>query len=121
MKEEKTRNIYLETSAIADAAGPHLCDALPGLHAFTGCDSTSAFAGKGKKTVLKLFMTHPVACNGMATLGCSLDAETILTECEGFVGKMYGKPKLVEVNECRYTAFVQSKASHRVFRHVRMH
>ena len=44
MKKEKTRNIYLETSAIADAAGPHLCDALAGLHAFTGCDSTSAFA-----------------------------------------------------------------------------
>ena len=28
MKKEKTRNIYLETSAIADAAGPLLCDAL---------------------------------------------------------------------------------------------
>ena len=24
------------------------CAALPGLHAFTGCDSVSAFAGKGK-------------------------------------------------------------------------
>ena len=55
MKKEKTRNIYLETSAIADAAGPHLCNALLGLHAFTGCNSTSAFAGKGKKTALKLW------------------------------------------------------------------
>ena len=44
MKKEKTSNIYLETSAIADVAGPLLCDALPGLHVFTGCDSTSAFA-----------------------------------------------------------------------------
>ena len=54
MKKEKTRNIHLEISAIADAAGFHLCDALPGLHAFTGCYSTSVFAGKGKKTALKL-------------------------------------------------------------------
>ena len=64
MKKEKTRNIYLETSAIADAAGPHLCDALPGLHAFTSCDSTSAFAGKGKKTGLKLCKTDPVQWYG---------------------------------------------------------
>ena len=71
MKKEKTRNIYLETSAIADAAGPHLCDALPGLHAF---NSTSALAGKGKKTALKICKTDPVACDGMATLGRSLDA-----------------------------------------------
>ena len=106
MKKEKTRNIYLEISAIADAAGPHLCDALPGLHAFTGCDSTSAFAGKGKKTALKLCKTDPLACDGMATLGRSFDAETIpFSECEGFVCKMYGKPKLVEVNECRYITF----------------
>ena len=60
MKKEKTRNIYRETSAIADAAGPHLCDGLPGLHAFTGYNSTSAFAGKGKKTTLKLCKTDPV-------------------------------------------------------------
>ena len=86
MKKEKTRNIYLEISAIADAAGPHLCDALPGLHAFTGCDPTSAFAGKGKRTALKLCKTDPVACNGMATLRRSLDPETIpFSECEGFV------------------------------------
>ena len=106
MKKEKTWNIYLETSAIADAAGPHLCDALPGLHAFTGCDSTSAFAGKGKKTGLKHCKTDPVSCNGMATRGRSFDAETVpFSECEGFVCKVYGKPKLVEVNECRYITF----------------
>ena len=54
MKKEKTRNSYVKISTIADAVRPHLCDALPGLHAFTGCNSTSTFAGKGKKPVLKL-------------------------------------------------------------------
>ena len=38
----------------------------------------------------------------MATLGRSFDAETIpFSKCEGIVCKMYGKPKLVEVNEAR--------------------
>ena len=60
MKKEKTRNIYRETSAIADATGTHLCDGLPRLYAFAGCDSTGAFAGKGKKTALKLCKTDPV-------------------------------------------------------------
>ena len=84
MKNEKTRNVYLEISAIADAAGPQVCDALPGLHAFTGCDSTSAFAGKGKKTALKLCKIDPVACNGVASLGPSFDVERVpFSECEG--------------------------------------
>ena len=69
MKKEKTRIIYLEISSIADAAGPHLSDALPVLHAFSCWDSTSAFAGKGKKAALKLCKIDPVACEGMAFLG----------------------------------------------------
>ena len=36
-------SVYLDVSAIPDAAGPQLCDAIPGLHAFTGCDSLSSF------------------------------------------------------------------------------
>ena len=31
-----------------------LKDALPGLHALTGCDSTSCFSGQGKLNSLKL-------------------------------------------------------------------
>ena len=34
-----------------------LLNALPGLHSFTGCDSVSSMAGKGKATALKLMMT----------------------------------------------------------------
>ena len=60
------------------------------------------FAGKGKKTALKLCKTDPVACDSRVILGCSFDAETVpFSGCEGFVCKMYGELKLVEVNECR--------------------
>ena len=34
--------------------GSELCRSLPGLHDFAGCDSVSAFSGKGKVTALKL-------------------------------------------------------------------
>ena len=106
LKKEKMRNIYLEISAIADAAGPQVCDALPGLHAFTGCDSTSASSGKGKKTALKLCKIDPVACGGVAFLGRSFDIERVpFSECEAFFCKMYGRPKLADVNECRYVTF----------------
>ena len=54
MKKDKTNNVFFEMAAIADPAGPSLSDALPGLHAVTNCDSTSAFTGRGKKYPLKL-------------------------------------------------------------------
>ena len=53
MRKVKTRVVYLDVSAISDAAGPQLCDALPGLHAFTGCDPVSSFSGNAKKASLK--------------------------------------------------------------------
>ena len=34
---------------IASRVGPEKASALPFFHAFTGCDTTSAFAGRGKK------------------------------------------------------------------------
>lgn len=55
---------------------------------------------------MKLCKTDPVACGDMATLGRSFAVETIpFSECEGFVCKMYGKRKLLEVNECQYISF----------------
>lgn len=105
-KKEKTRNLYLEITAIANAASPSVCNALPGLHAFTGSDSTSAFSGKGKKGPLKLCRTDPVASLAVASLGCSFNHERIpFSVCESFVCKLYGRPKLSSVNECRYVMF----------------
>ena len=106
IKKEKTRNIFLEVSDIAESAGPQLCDALPGLHAVTRCDSTSAFASKGKKIALKLCEIDPMACKGMALLGRSFDMEAVpFSDCEEFICKMYGRPDLADVNECRYVLF----------------
>lgn len=45
---------YIDIGKIANAIGEDVCKALPGLHAFTGCDSVSAFEGIGKVKPLKL-------------------------------------------------------------------
>ena len=50
-----------------------MCRALPGLHAFSGCDSVSAFAGKDKKRVFDLmYLNQKLFLQGMQQLGNSL-------------------------------------------------
>lgn len=41
----QTNARYIDIGKIAHAIGQDACNALPGLHAFTGCDAVSAFAG----------------------------------------------------------------------------
>ena len=43
--------MYLPAYEMAHALGPQKCIALPFVHAFSGCDTVSCFAGHGKKTV----------------------------------------------------------------------
>jgi hypothetical protein len=43
--------------------------ALLGLHGFTGCDTISAFSGKGKVKPLQLMLKNDVYCDLFASLG----------------------------------------------------
>jgi hypothetical protein len=49
----------IPVSDLAAVHGQQFCEALLGLHAFSGCDSTSSFVRKGKITVLKTLRQHP--------------------------------------------------------------
>jgi len=44
---------YVDISKLVSAIGDGVCQALVGLHAFTGSDTVSAFAGRGKVGALK--------------------------------------------------------------------
>ena len=46
-RDSKNKTRFIDIKAISDSLGPEKCKALPGLHALTGCDSTSALVGKG--------------------------------------------------------------------------
>ena len=50
----KTRTRYISITKLAQVLGLGVCKALVGLHAFTGCDTNSAFAGRGKLAGFKL-------------------------------------------------------------------
>ena len=47
-RSQQTRTAHMDVSRIVRLLGSELCRSLPGLHAFTGCDSVSAFSGKAR-------------------------------------------------------------------------
>ena len=76
--------------------------ALPGIHAFSGCDTMSAFVGKGKTKIFRLASQSDCLRLAMIRLGCSLTPnEELFTECEKFVCHLYGLPTCSGVNEVR--------------------
>ena len=55
----KQRLRLIDISDINKKLTQEVCDALLGLHAFIGCDSVSAFLGKGKNKVLEALQKCP--------------------------------------------------------------
>ena len=84
--------------------GSELCRSLPGIHAFTGCDSVSAFSGKGKVIALKLFKQT----KSFQTLLQEIGIEWNLTDerfakLQKFTCKMYSSvSKTYDVNDLRH-------------------
>ena len=48
------RTTYSDITTIASTTGDDLCQAILGMHALTGCDIVSSFAGRGKLGALRL-------------------------------------------------------------------
>jgi len=83
------------------------CTALPAFHAFTGCDTTSAFVRKCKKGPFKILRNNTRAVEAIKCLGTTPNtvSETAFSELEKFVCCMYGKSSYVDVNRLRYETF----------------
>ena len=54
----KTRRKVVDISKVAATVGMGVCRVLVGMHAFTGCDTISAFVGRRKAKVLKLLVSN---------------------------------------------------------------
>ena len=52
--------------------GRGVCDALPALHALTGCDSTSSLSGIGKKKAMKALLGNQMQKERLAEVGMDL-------------------------------------------------
>ena len=94
----------INVGKLAQVLSSLLCDAFLGLHAFTGCDSTSAFRGKGKVKALKLVQKSKHFQQEFSTLGESweLTPETQVV-IEEFTCALYGNQRIEKVNELRHS------------------
>ena len=50
---------HIHINEICNALGEHQSIALPVFHSFTGCDTISAFFGKGKKSAWEAWKSYP--------------------------------------------------------------
>ena len=74
-----------------------VCEALPGLHAFTGCDSTGAFSGWGRK----MAYINCFSLERGAQCSCWVDFRSVLSWCH-FASNL----------SCGYTIYTPTVAWH---------
>jgi len=66
------RTRYLDLTAIGRGLEQKVCSTLSGYHAFSGCDSTGTFTGRGKVAGFKLLQEDESFRSTMAGIGQSL-------------------------------------------------
>jgi len=96
---------YVNISAIATQIGYQLCKALPGFHAYTGCDYTAAFIRKGKKRPLAIAEKDEQYLDALYALASGPVDDATCKVIEEFTGKMYGAKKKTPLNKHRYLIF----------------
>lgn len=98
----KLRSRYIDIQKVCGQYDDLVLKALPGLHAFTGCDTVSSFSGKGKRKAFDIIKCNDILCNQMANLGTEYQPNETY---EDFVCALYGYANYHDVNELRYHLF----------------
>ena len=89
-----------------------MCRAIPALHAITGCDSTSALAGIGKKKGWQVLLRNEQHQDSLGLLGSQRNlSDDIATQYEAFICDLYARSRmnLRTVDELRYFLFCQNR------------
>ena len=82
---------------------PDYSAALLSLHAITGCDTVSAFKGRGKKKPLKALQNHPQFIETLAKLGEKWDVDKdFFDELQAFICVIYGRSQFRHVDNLRF-------------------
>lgn len=84
-----------------------MCKGLIGLHAYTGCDTVSAFAGKGKVNSVKILKSDKYTQDAFAQLGQNLTlSQDLFDEMEKFTCALYTPGASTgKINDARYNLF----------------
>lgn len=107
-KGDKRR--LIDVKKVAEVEGREICNALPAIHAFTGCDTSSAFVKRGKTGPLKLLKSQrDDFLDAFLSLGRSPDVSDHLYEkLEHFVCIMYSRRSATkDVNILRHAKFAE--------------
>ena len=101
---------YIPCHDISFSLGPEKSMALPFLHALTGCDTTSAFLGKGKKSAWEAWKVCPSVTNSFQELLSHPqdENENVLADIERFVVILYSRtcPE-IRINSARKYLFAK--------------
>ena len=99
--------VYISVNATCAFLGPETSRALPMFHSFTGCDTTSCFFGKGKKSAWDAWKSFPDVTEAFKFLQdhpyYQLDKDdSIFKPLERFTVVLYDKASnVINVNEAR--------------------
>ena len=102
---------------ICDSLGVDKCVALPAFHAFTGCDTTSQFYGKGKKSAWEAWNAFPTVTMAFKEIATKrfqkIDSSSeVFHLLETFVCILYDRTASMDsVNELRQALFARKSVS----------
>lgn len=85
--------------------GQEKCSALLGLHGYSGCDTTSAFRGRGKVKLLQKMLKVPAFITTLSQLGDNWElSDALVKDLEQFTCAIYCQnTKISDINEVRLT------------------
>ena len=72
----QNRTQLVDITEISTNLRSDLSRSIPGIHVFTGCNSVSAFAGKGKVAALKILRKHPSFQKTFSMFGEKIEVNT---------------------------------------------
>ena len=107
-----SRMHYVAVHEIAKGLGFQMSKAFPFSHAFTGCDTVSSFASKGKKTALATWKIYPSVAESFLELSDRPSSIQLDSKCfERFVVQLYDRiSTTTSVNDARKHLFTQGKS-----------
>ena len=107
----RNRERYIHVQKVACTVGHGTCCALPGMHSFTGCDSVSAFSGKGKVSAFKLLQKNKKYQEAFTQLGKEWSVpESIFAVLQEFTCRLYAsRSPIATVNDLRFQLFRAKK------------
>lgn len=103
----QNRTRFLDINKLGQSLGNSVCHSLVGMHAFTGCDTVSAFAGRGKIASFKQLKSDKTFQEAFSELGRTWTvSEELFEKLQEITCRMYApSTHTKDVNTLRYQLF----------------